>query len=98
MQAATLAGLVKNPVGFDPTTYQDGAMARRNVVLNRMAELGKITESQAARVEQKGLSASRSAAPATAAWAPRRRSSATTSAATCWPTRLSARPSPSARR
>ena len=39
LQAATLAGLVKNPVGFDPTTYRDRALARRNVVLNRMAEL-----------------------------------------------------------
>jgi membrane peptidoglycan carboxypeptidase len=38
-QAATLAGLVKNPVGFDPTRYKDRALARRNVVLNRMAEL-----------------------------------------------------------
>ena len=34
-----LAGLVKNPVGFDPTTFTDRAMARRNVVLDRMAEL-----------------------------------------------------------
>ena len=33
LQAATLAGLVKNPVGFDPTTYKDRALARRNVVL-----------------------------------------------------------------
>jgi membrane peptidoglycan carboxypeptidase len=38
-QAATLAGLVKNPVGFDPTRFKDRAIARRNVVLNRMAEL-----------------------------------------------------------
>ena len=42
VQAATLAGLVKNPVGFDPTTFPDRALARRNVVLNRMAELGVI--------------------------------------------------------
>ena len=42
VQAATLAGLVKNPVGFDPTTYPDRALARRNVVLNRMAELNVI--------------------------------------------------------
>ena len=42
LQAATLAGLVKNPVGFDPTTYRDRAIARRNVVLNRMAELNML--------------------------------------------------------
>ena len=39
-QAATLAGLVKNPVGFDPTRFPDRTVARRDVVLNRMAELG----------------------------------------------------------
>lgn len=39
LQAATLAGLVKNPVGFDPTRFPERALARRNIVLNRMAEL-----------------------------------------------------------
>ncbi len=38
-QAATLAGLVKNPVGFDPTRFPERAIARRDVVLKRMAEL-----------------------------------------------------------
>ena len=38
-QAATLAGLVKNPVGFDPTRFPDRTVARRDVVLQRMAEL-----------------------------------------------------------
>src|SRR5680860_113577 len=42
VQAATLAGLVKNPVGFDPTAYQERALARRNVVLTRMAELNVV--------------------------------------------------------
>ncbi|WP_030483339.1 transglycosylase domain-containing protein [Nocardioides aequoreus] len=46
-QAATLAGLVKNPVGFDPTTYPERAEARRNVVVNRMAELGVISQERA---------------------------------------------------
>lgn len=41
-QAATLAGLVKNPVGYDPTVYPDRALARRNVVLERMAQLNVI--------------------------------------------------------
>ena len=43
-EASLLAGLVKNPVGFDPTTYPAIAKARRKVVLDRMAELGKITD------------------------------------------------------
>ncbi len=55
LQAATLAGLVKNPVGFDPTTYKDRALARRNVVLNRMAELNVITPAARARVTKAPL-------------------------------------------
>jgi membrane peptidoglycan carboxypeptidase len=46
-QAALLAGLVKNPVGYDPTTYPDRGLARRNTVLNRMAGLGDITQTEA---------------------------------------------------
>jgi membrane peptidoglycan carboxypeptidase len=46
-QASLLAGLVKNPVGYDPTTFPDRALARRNTVLNRMATLGDITQAQA---------------------------------------------------
>ncbi|MEO7942464.1 MAG: transglycosylase domain-containing protein [Marmoricola sp.] len=49
-QAATLAGLVKNPVGFDPTRYKDRAIARRNVVLDRMAELDVIQPASASRL------------------------------------------------
>jgi len=46
-QAATLAGLVKNPTGYDPTNSPDRALARRNVVLDRMAQLHVITDKQA---------------------------------------------------
>jgi membrane peptidoglycan carboxypeptidase len=46
-QAATLAGLVKNPTGYDPTNSPDRALARRNVVLDRMAQLHVITDQQA---------------------------------------------------
>jgi len=55
LQAATLAGLVKNPVGFDPTTYGDRAIARRNVVLNRMAELNVLEPAVASRLAAKPL-------------------------------------------
>ncbi len=54
-QAATLAGLVKNPVGFDPTVFPDRALARRNVVLNRMAELDVIKPEQATALTQQRL-------------------------------------------
>ncbi len=49
-QAATLAGLVKNPVGFDPTSSPERALARRNVVLDRMAELDVIKQASADRL------------------------------------------------
>jgi membrane peptidoglycan carboxypeptidase len=54
-QAATLAGLVKNPVGFDPTRFKDRAIARRNVVLNRMAELNVIEPAVAQKLTREGL-------------------------------------------
>jgi membrane peptidoglycan carboxypeptidase len=46
-QAATLAGLVKNPTGYDPTNSPDRALARRNVVLDRMSQLNVVTDQQA---------------------------------------------------
>ncbi|HEY0905396.1 MAG TPA: transglycosylase domain-containing protein, partial [Marmoricola sp.] len=54
-QSAMLAGLVKNPTGYDPTNSPDRALERRNVVLDRMAELNVITREKADRVKQKGL-------------------------------------------
>ncbi len=50
-QAATLAGLVKNPVEFDPRVYPEKALARRNTVLAVMARLGKIPEADAKRYQ-----------------------------------------------
>ncbi|HEY3561504.1 MAG TPA: transglycosylase domain-containing protein, partial [Kribbella sp.] len=46
-QAAMLAGLVKNPSGYDPTNDLTRARARRDVVIKRMLELGAITVGQA---------------------------------------------------
>jgi membrane peptidoglycan carboxypeptidase len=45
-QAALLAGLVKNPTGYDPTNNLKRARDRRDVVLRRMHELGLITDKQ----------------------------------------------------
>ncbi|GAA2078987.1 transglycosylase domain-containing protein [Actinomadura alba] len=50
-QAATLAGAVQDPNATDPnlgTKHRDRLLNRRDVVLNRMAELGKITQQEAA--------------------------------------------------
>ena len=46
-QAALLAGLVKNPTGYDPTNDMARAKARRDVVINRMLELRVISLHQA---------------------------------------------------
>jgi membrane peptidoglycan carboxypeptidase len=56
-QAATLAGLVKNPVEFDPNVYPEKALQRRNTVLAVMERLGKISPELGAkyRAEPLGL-------------------------------------------
>lgn len=46
-QAAMLAGLVQNPDATNPHYHPQSALNRRNVVLNRMVQLGKITQAQA---------------------------------------------------
>ncbi|NIK54978.1 penicillin-binding protein [Kribbella shirazensis] len=46
-QAAMLAGLVKNPTGYDPTNNAKRAKDRRDVVIRRMLELNVISVSQA---------------------------------------------------
>jgi membrane peptidoglycan carboxypeptidase len=45
-QAALLAGLTQNPGTTDPVNFPERAIARRNVVLDRMHELGRITDKQ----------------------------------------------------
>ena len=42
-QAATLAGLVKNPNGYNPAVHPEQALARRNLVIGRMVNTGKIS-------------------------------------------------------
>src|SRR3954447_5332417 len=54
-QAALLAGLVKNPSAYDPTNNPRNAVERRNVVLNRMAQLNVISVSEARRAIHSGL-------------------------------------------
>ncbi|MGO4258690.1 transglycosylase domain-containing protein [Marmoricola sp. RAF53] len=54
-EAALLAGLVKNPVGYDPTRFEDKALARRNTVLRRMAQLKIIPAAEADQLQQKPL-------------------------------------------
>ncbi|MGH3385585.1 MAG: transglycosylase domain-containing protein [Nocardioidaceae bacterium] len=54
-QSAMLAGLVKNPTGYDPTNHPKRAKPRRDTVLDRMAQLGQISTSEAAKAKKSGL-------------------------------------------
>src|SRR5262249_53216013 len=45
-EAATLAGIIASPSGYDPKLYPENALARRNIVLEKMEEQGYITEQQ----------------------------------------------------
>ncbi len=55
LESATLAGLVKNPVGYDPVDNAERAESRRNVVLDRLAQLGVLSEKKAERLKGKPI-------------------------------------------
>lgn len=54
-QAAMLAGLVQNPAATDPINHPQTAVNRRNVVLNRMVQLKRITKAQADAAKKVGF-------------------------------------------
>ncbi|MEV0381789.1 transglycosylase domain-containing protein [Nonomuraea sp. NPDC050643] len=57
-EAATLAGAVQNPARTDPNVGPESRarlLERRNLVLDRMAEIGKITVQEAAEAKAKKL-------------------------------------------
>jgi penicillin-binding protein 1A len=45
-QAALLAGLIKAPVAYDPVTHKESALARRDIVIDKMFEFGFIDQDQ----------------------------------------------------
>ncbi|HEX6262570.1 MAG TPA: transglycosylase domain-containing protein [Actinomycetota bacterium] len=53
LQAATLAGMIARPEGFNPRVNPGNAMVRRNFVLDRMAELGSIPRTRAEKLKQR---------------------------------------------
>ncbi|MCI1295643.1 PBP1A family penicillin-binding protein [Pediococcus pentosaceus] len=57
-QAATLAGMLTNPSGYNPIDHPKNAFSRRNVVLNLMAETGKISKADAKSYAQTAISTS----------------------------------------
>ncbi len=50
-QAALLSGVINNPSTFDPILNPNNALDRRNIVLQRMADLKYITQDQAAQAK-----------------------------------------------
>jgi membrane peptidoglycan carboxypeptidase len=54
-EAALLAGMVKNPTGYDPTNNPDRAKERRDTVLARMADLNVVSQSEARTAEAQRL-------------------------------------------
>jgi membrane peptidoglycan carboxypeptidase len=71
-QAALLAGMVRNPAGYDPVANPADAKARRDTVLARMAELGYITKARAryAMSRPLGVHISRTGNGCESSWAP----------------------------
>jgi membrane peptidoglycan carboxypeptidase len=55
LQGATLAGLVQNPSGYDPLTRPDAGIQRRNVVLDRLAQLNVISQKKADHLKKQPL-------------------------------------------
>jgi membrane peptidoglycan carboxypeptidase len=51
-EAALLAGLVKNPRAYDPVANRKAAKARRDLVLDRMAEVGFVPAPVAAKAKR----------------------------------------------
>ncbi len=54
-ETAFLAGLPKAPTHYNPVRFPDAARARRNWVLDRMAEDGRITSDSASRAKTEPL-------------------------------------------
>src|SRR5256885_5575784 len=46
-QAAMLAGVIRNPVGYDPLHHPAAALQRRNLILDYMVLDGHLTSAQA---------------------------------------------------
>jgi membrane peptidoglycan carboxypeptidase len=54
-ESALLAGIVKNPTGLDPTNAPDAALERRNVVIDRMAQLNVISDRKAEKTKDQKI-------------------------------------------
>jgi penicillin-binding protein 1A len=54
-EAAMLAGIIQSPSAYDPKAFPENTLARRNLVLERMAEQGYISEEQMREGQEQAL-------------------------------------------
>lgn len=54
-EAATLAGMLRSPSFYNPVDHMSNALSRRNVVLQLMAQNGKLTANEANQISKTGL-------------------------------------------
>jgi penicillin-binding protein 1B len=66
-ESATLAGMIRTPNSSSPVARPDLAIERRNVVLKRMLELGKISQDEYHDAAQEPLKVAGASAPANVA-------------------------------
>jgi penicillin-binding protein 1A len=64
-EAATLAAIISSPSAYDPKVYPENALERRNLVLEKMAQQGYISEAQMREGQQKALPSPSSITPPT---------------------------------
>lgn len=57
-QAATLAGMLRNPGMYNPRDHRDYSTSRRNIVLGLMAETGKISKSEEKEAQKEPMTLS----------------------------------------
>ena len=57
-ETALLAGMLKNPAGYDPINHPDLAKVRRDVVISRMVETGRLAAAAGAQAKATPLSIS----------------------------------------
>ena len=54
-ESALLAGIINNPTRFNPLLKKENAIKRRNVVIDRMADIGKIEKTDVEREKAKDI-------------------------------------------
>ncbi len=54
-EAAFLAGMIRNPVGYDPTRFRERSRARRSVVIDRMVAVGLISAAAAVQLKRSAM-------------------------------------------